>query len=230
MSGTARRSAILEVGLDLNPLIARERPDSGPQTTSISAALVWAPWEAVPEGSHLPQAKKTNPTGERERSGEQRTATSRSNGIVGTGVAGPSNSTSVAGPSRTTSITPFAYSAARAQQIWGRVCAGDYLGAHALFHPREQGTFITGQAKVQQYLDEHPNTRLRAPQDGRSRQSLHICGASAIWKRVGNATAGATPQYELTYEPCIDSAFASADNYKKHVYRHHLGKVYKRYY
>jgi hypothetical protein len=142
---------------------------------------------------------------------------------VGTGVAGPSNATS---------STPFAYSEARAQEIWEHVCAEDYLGAHALFDPQEQVTFIDGEAKVRQYLNAHPEikTRLRTPTDGNRRRSLYICGASAIWRGVGDQANGATtPQYELTYEPCHDSAYATMDNYKKHIYRHHLDKVYKQY-
>jgi hypothetical protein len=167
---------------------------------------------------------KTNPTGEMERSAAQRTAKFGSNGIVGTGVAGPSN---------TSSSTPFAYSKARAEEIWERANAKDYHGAHALFDPREQVVVIDGKTKVQQYLNARPalEARLRESSNGRPRDSIYVCGASAIWKKENAAelAAGEEPQYELTYEPCHDCGYASMDNYKKHVYRHHLNKVYKQY-
>jgi hypothetical protein len=183
------------------------------------------PPEAVLKASLLPKAKKTNPTGEMERSSVQRTTKAGSSGIVGTGVAGPSN---------TASSTPFAYSKARAQEIWERADAKDYLGAHALFDPREQVVIIDGKTKVREYLNEHPEleNRLREPNSGRPRECLYVCGASAIWKRkesTTESTAGAEPNYELTYQQCHDCGYTSMDNYKKHIYRHHLNKFYKQY-
>jgi hypothetical protein len=179
--------------------------------------MAQAPPEAVPEASQVPKAQVTSSTGGKERGGVQRSA---GNGIVGTGVAGPSN---------TTSSTPFAYSKAQAQEIWDRACAKDYLGAHALFDPREQVLVINGAENVLHYLDEHPGVGLREPTSGRPRQSLYVCGASAVWRKKRDLTAEGTPKYKLTYDPCRDCVYASMDNYKKHVYRHHLGKVYKQY-
>jgi hypothetical protein len=92
----------------------------------------------------------------------------------------------------------------------GRACADDYLGAHALFDPLQQVIRIEGEEKVWRYLNAHPevNTHLREPKDSKPRQSLYLCGASAIWKRVGDLTkltADVTPQCELTYKPCHQS-------------------------
>jgi hypothetical protein len=207
--------------LDPYPPPAPVRLESAQQSASTALFMEQVALEAVPEGSRVPEAQKVNSNGGKERSQQPKTAKAVSNGVVGTGVAGPSNASS----------TPFAYSEARAQQIWEHACAEDYLGAHALFDPREQVTFIDGEAKVRHYLNGHPETkaRLRAPTDGNPRQSIYICGASAIWRRTGDETNGGTPPYKVTYEPCHDSAYATMDNYKKHIYRHHLNKVYKSY-
>jgi hypothetical protein len=225
MTEAARGSVLAEANLDLNPLLAPEGPNSEPQTTSTPPLAEQPLLEAIPEASQVPKAKRTNRNGEGERSRKSKTAEAGSSGIVGPGVAGPSNAAS---------STTFAYSESRAQEIWRRACTEDYLGAHALFDPQEQVIFIDGEANVRRYLRAHPQlkTHLVAPKDGKSRECLYLCGASAIWKRVQGPTkqtAGATPQYKLTYEPCHASAYATVDNYKKHIYRHHLGKQYKQY-
>jgi len=155
-------------------------------------------------------------------------AQSGSTGVVGLGIAGPSTSTS----------TPFTYSDARAKEIWELAQLHDYHGAHALFDKSEQFVLIDGKKKVQSWLNEHQKVKKRleestvktpgqGPPHGLTRNALYLCGASAIWRPARNAenlSAGTMLGYEITYSPCQDRVYATVDNYKKHVYRHHLGK------
>jgi hypothetical protein len=184
--------------------------------------------EVVLESTRLPKAKPTKLDGKKKTSQKPNAAQPGSVGVMGSGIAGPSTSTS----------TRFAYPPARASQIWELAKLHDYHGAHALFDRSEQFVLIDGEMKVQSWLDEHPKVRKRLEDskaknhgegspDGGNRHVLYLCGASAIWRPVGDAknpSAEASLGYQLTYDPCQDRVYATVDNYKKHVYRHHLGK------
>jgi hypothetical protein len=193
-----------------------------------SPVVAQAPPKVVPEFAHLPEAKMATLDGEKKATRKLKAAQSGSTGVVGLGIAGPSTSTS----------TRFTYSDARAKQIWELAQLHDYHGAHALFDKSEQFVLIDGKKKVQSWLNEHQKVKKRleessiktpgqGPPHGLTRNALYLCGASAIWRPVRNAenlAAGTMLGYQITYDPCQDRAYATADNYKKHVYRYHLGK------
>jgi hypothetical protein len=135
----------------------------------------------------------------------QKTTKAGSNGIVGTGVAGPSNSTS---------STPFVYSKAHAQTIRERFCAVDYHGGPRSLRPRRVGHCYRRQ-------DEDTEVPKCAPRVGGVPEGAKQWQAAGITLRLRcqchvekegeprEPTAGALPKYELTYEPCHDRGYAN---------------------
>jgi hypothetical protein len=145
-----------------------------------------------------------------------------SNGIVGSGVAGPSNSASEAEP---------LYPPALAQRIWDLAEAGKYHAAHGLFHAQERFERIVGEDEVRKYLHDHPNAggKLKPLANGGTRKELFLCRSRTFWVPQGKKKEGSR-EFVLEHRTTdCPVGYATDHNLYKHVYKFHLKKEYGEY-
>jgi hypothetical protein len=145
-----------------------------------------------------------------------------SNGIMGTGVAGPSNSASEAEP---------LYPPALAQRIWDMAEAGKYHAAHSLFPSQERFERIVGEDEVRKYLLDHPDAgeKLKPLANGGTRKELFLCRSRTFWVPQGEKKEG--PREFVLEHRTTDCpvGYATDHNLYKHVYKFHLKKEYGNY-